>query len=87
MSGVRCVVALSDISPGDEITFDYCINGGGDTLWLCDCIHDECRLQIHSDFFNLPLDLQMEYLPLLDSRYIVENGEKVDRLRKSMSIS
>ncbi len=31
----RYVVALREIHPGDEITYDYCINGDSDTAWDC----------------------------------------------------
>jgi SET domain-containing protein len=78
--GVRYVFALRPMTVGEEITYDYCINGFGNTLWNCDCGSRRCRKTIHSDFFHLPYDLQVEYLPLLDDWYIEEYRENVQNL-------
>ena len=78
--GVRYVFALRPIAAGEEVTYDYCINGFGDTLWQCNCGSSRCRKTIHSDFFHLPSDLQVEYLPLLDDWYIEEYKDKVQSL-------
>ncbi len=82
VGGVRHVFALRDIGSGEEITYDYCINSGGDTLWQCDCGSERCRRTIHSDFFHLPRPLQLEYLPLLERWYVEEHRERVDELRR-----
>lgn len=78
--GVRYVFALRPIFVGEEVTYDYCINGFGDTLWECNCGSPRCRKNIHSDFFHLPYHLQVEYLPLLDDWYIEEYREKIQEL-------
>lgn len=75
--GKRYVFALQSISMGEEITYDYCINGFGDTLWECNCGSPRCRKTIHSDFFHLPDELQVEYLPFLDTWYVDEYKEKI----------
>jgi hypothetical protein len=80
MLGIRYVFALRSIAADEEVTYDYCINGFGDTIWQCNCGSSRCRKTIHSDFFHLPYDLQVEYLPLLDSWYIEEYKEKVQQL-------
>jgi uncharacterized protein len=80
LRGRRLVIALSDIQPGEEITYDYSINGGGDTVWTCHCSAARCRHQIHSDFFHLPVELQREYLPLLDDWFRRERSAEVDHL-------
>jgi uncharacterized protein len=80
LAGQRYVFALRPIAAGAEITYDYCINGYGDTLWDCDCGAARCRRRIHSDFFHLPRALQVEYLPLLDTWYVEEFREDVERL-------
>jgi len=82
INGIRYVFALRSISAFEEITYDYCINGFGDVLWECNCGSACCRKSIHSDFFHLPYDLQLEYLPLLDSWYIEEYKEKIQELLK-----
>ena len=76
----RLVIAWRDIQPGEEITYDYCINGGGDTVWTCHCGAARCRREIHSDFFHLPVELQREYLPLLDDWFRRQRSAQVDRL-------
>jgi len=81
VDGVRYEIALRDIRAGEELTHDYCINGGGDTVWKCNCVSGRCRRTIHSDFFHLPLDLQLEYLQLLDDWFVEENRGRVEALR------
>ena len=81
--GVRYVFALSDIASGEEITYDYCINGSGDTLWQCSCGSPRCRKEIPSVFFPLPRELQLEYLTLLDDWYLEEYQVQVEALLRS----
>jgi SET domain-containing protein len=83
IDGVRYVLALRDIAMGEEITYDYCINSGGDTVWRCNCGSERCRRMIHSDFFHLPRALQLEYLPLLDGWFVEEHREHVERLQRA----
>ncbi|HNA87799.1 MAG TPA: SET domain-containing protein-lysine N-methyltransferase [Anaerolineales bacterium] len=78
--GIRYVFALRPILPGEEITYDYCINGFGNIVWKCNCGCPRCRENVHSDFFHLPFETQVEYLPLLDDWYIDAHGEKVQYL-------
>ena len=81
--GIRHIFALRDIPAGAEITYDYCINGSGDTVWECRCGSARCRQRIHSDFFHLPHDLQLEYLTLLDDWYLQEHKDEVQQLLAS----
>jgi hypothetical protein len=85
LDGERVVIALRDISAGEEIAYDYCINGGGDTLWTCHCGAGRCRRTIHSDFFHLPAQLQLEYLPLLDMWFQNERSAEIEQFRKRCS--
>ena len=82
-SGLRLVIALRAIAKGEEITYDYCINGDGATIWFCHCGTARCRREIHSDFFHLPIDLQLEYLPLLDDWFREEKAAELRRLTDS----
>lgn len=82
VDGRRLVIALRDIPAGEETTYDYCINSGGDTVWTCHCGAARCRGEIHSDFFHLPIELQREYLPLLDDWFRRERSDEVDRLTR-----
>ncbi len=86
INGVRWVLALHHIARGQEITYDYCLNSSGDTVWQCHCETPRCRHTIHSDFFHLPLLLQWEYLPLLEPWFLQERRSDVDRLlQKAMA--
>ena len=80
MHGARYVFALYDIAADEEITYDYCINSGGNTVWTCNCGSARCRQTIHSDFFHLPLALQLEYLPLLDEWFVNERRDEIEGL-------
>ena len=82
VDGRRLVLALRDIPAVEEITYDYCINGGGNTVWTCHCGAARCRREIHSDFFHLPLELQREYLPLLDDWFRRERSAEVEELTR-----
>jgi uncharacterized protein len=82
VSGDRYVVALREIRHGDEITYDYCVNGDGDTVWDCSCKSPECRKRHLSGFFHLPLDVQARYLALLEEWFVAEHGEEVKILKR-----
>ena len=83
--GERQVLVRRDIAPGEEITYDYCVNGGGDTVWQCHCGAARCRHEIHSDFFHLPIELQGEYLPELESWFQTERAAEMKRLQALLS--
>ncbi len=78
--GLRHVLARRPIAAGDEITSDYLINCHGGTVWQCRCGAARCRRTIVSSFFDLPLDLQLEYLPLLDDWFVEEHAARVENL-------
>jgi len=82
--GVRYVLARRAIRAGSEITYDYCVNSSGDTVWQCHCGVARCRREIHSDFFHLPLDLQKEYLPLLDDWFREERAVEIAELESRL---
>ena len=84
VDGRRLVIAQRDIPSGEEITYDYCINGGGDTVWTCHCGAARCRHEIHSDFFHLPVELQREYLPLLDDWFRRERSAEVEAINRTL---
>lgn len=84
IDGKRHVFALRDIAAGEEVAYDYCINGFGNTLWYCNCGAPSCRREIHSDYFHLPLHLQVKYLPLLDDYYLHHFRDKVEDLKRKV---
>lgn len=83
IGGVRRVLALRGIAENEEITYDYCLNGYGDTVWHCSCGASSCRRVMHSDFFHLPLALQRQYVCLLDDWYVEDYRDMMADLLKS----
>lgn len=83
----RCTTARRDIRAGEEITHDYRIDGFGDVVWECNCGAARCRRIIHSDFFELPLELKIEYLPYLSNLYKRVFREKLGRLGQEIVIT
>ena len=82
VSGVRRVIARRFIRSGEEITSDYIINCHGGIVWQCSCGSRRCRKAIVSSFFDLSLESQLDYLPLLDDWFAMEHREKVEALRQ-----
>jgi GNAT superfamily N-acetyltransferase len=82
IAGDRYVVALRDIRPGEEVTYDYCVNGDGDTEWACACGSPACRRRHLSGFFHLPVDVQARYLALLDDWFVAEHRDEVEALKR-----
>jgi hypothetical protein len=77
----RFVVARRPLRPGDEITYDYIIDCHGGAVWTCRCGAVRCRGTIVSNFFDLPLAWQEEYLPLLSPWFVREHAAAVAALR------
>jgi uncharacterized protein len=82
INGDRYVVALREIRPGDEITYDYCVNGDGDTAWDCSCKSPECRQRHLSGFFHLPVDVQTRCLASLEDWFVAEHRDEVEILKR-----
>ena len=76
------VVARRPIKAGEEITCDYIIDCHGGEVWQCNCGSARCRGPIVSSFFELPIKLQLEYLPLLNEWFVREHREAVGALRR-----
>lgn len=87
VNGKRLVIARREIAAGEEITYDYSVNGGGNTVWLCHCGAARCRRDVHSDFFHLPIEFQREYLPELDDWFLKERAEDVAFLRRLFQVA
>jgi SET domain-containing protein len=82
IDGVRYVVARRLIEAGEEITYDYIIDCHGGIVWQCSCGSPLCRETIVSSFFDLPVKLQLEYLPLLNEWFVEEHRQKIEALGK-----
>jgi len=77
LNGIRKVLAMHDLRKGEEITYDYSINGDNDGTFECKCGAKNCRGVYHGNFFKLPLDLQKKYLPYLDSWFVESHKEEI----------
>jgi hypothetical protein len=82
IAGLRHVLARRLIRAGEEITYDYIINCHAGAVWQCNCGSPRCRGTIVSSFFELQLDWQLEYLPLLDDWFVDEHRQKVAAIWK-----
>lgn len=81
IDGIRKVVAMRDIRKGDEITYDYSINGYNDGEFECNCGSDNCRGTYQGNFFHLPRELQIKYLPYLDTWFVNEHKKELEGLK------
>lgn len=81
-NSLRNVYAMRDIVKGDEITYDYSINGDNEGTFECRCGSKSCRKIYQGNFFKLPVDIQIKYLPYLDTWFAKNYKERVDKLRK-----
>lgn len=82
MDSTRYVAARKNIQAGEELTYDYIIDCHGGIVWQCSCGSLRCRRTIVSSFFELPIQLQLEYLALLNPWFIEEHFEKVEKLKQ-----
>jgi hypothetical protein len=77
------LVALRAIGVDEEITIDYNINITMGTSWVCHCGAARCTGRVEGEFFNLPLDRQREYRPLLAEWFVRRNDERIAALDQS----
>lgn len=82
IDGLRHVIAIHDIGVGQEINYDYAINGYYDSDIICNCGAKRCRGTISPNFFRLPLNLQKEYMPYLDDWFKEKFKEKLKVIQK-----
>lgn len=74
----RCyLVARRAIPAGREITCDYSVNLTGGSAWPCHCGARRCRGTVSGDFFQLPLQLQWEYRPLLADWFVRRHAARL----------
>mgnify|MGYP001232470365 FL=1 len=79
--GIRNVYALRDIKEGEEITYDYSVNGDNDGVFECNCGSKNCRGVYQGNFFKLPIEIQLRYLPYLDDWFVEKHKEKIEGLK------
>jgi hypothetical protein len=81
INGLRHVLAMKDIKKDEEITCDYAINGSNDGTFKCNCGSKNCRKIYQGNFFKLPRDLQLKYLPYLDDWFIKEHQQEINLIK------
>jgi uncharacterized protein len=74
------LMARRDIAAGEEITCDYNLNISGGTAWLCHCGAARCTGTVVGDFFQLPLEIQREYRPLLAEWFVRTHRDRLKAL-------
>lgn len=85
IEGVRYVVARRPVRTDEELTYDYIIDCHGGDVWQCACGSGRCRGTVPSSFFELPLETQREYLPLLNEWFVAEHRDKIEALRRKLA--
>jgi len=83
IKGVRKALAMRDVKKGEELTYDYSINGFNGGTFECRCGSENCRKTYHGNFFKLPRDIQTRYLPYLDDWFKDEHVDEVKALKSS----
>jgi len=82
INGVRKVLAMRDIEEGEEITYDYAVNGYYGEPAACHCGSSNCKGVLLSDFFRLPRPLQMKYIPYLDAWFVEQFRDRIEKLKR-----
>ena len=75
------LIARRSIEAGEEITVDYLINNAGGDSWECRCGSERCRGKTAASFFELPIDIQREYYPLLAPWFLRQHASRLAWLR------
>ncbi len=83
INNLRHVLAMKDIKKGEEITYDYSINGDNNGTFKCNCGSKNCKKIYQGNFFKLPKDIQLKYLPYLDDWFIEEHQQEINSLNSN----
>ena len=84
--GAGVVVALRPIHPGEEITNNYSVDLARGTAWQCTCGSERCLGTVPGDFFELPLERQVELQPLLSPWFVDEHRQKYEALMRETGL-
>ena len=81
----RFILTMRDISAGEELLFDYSIGAVGGKVWQCNCGSSNCRGLHKCDFFALPTERQLAYLPYVDPWFASVHKDRILKLLQSRS--
>lgn len=76
----RYLLAKRHITAGEELLIDYAVNAIGGEHWNCHCGAVQCRSGHRCDFFALPAQVQLEYLPYLDPWFATVHAQQIQKL-------
>ena len=82
--GMTKVYARRLVNIGEEITVDYLINNAGGNSWPCHCGVPRCRGTTGTSFFDLPIDFQEEYYPLLALWFKKRFAERLSAIQSAL---
>ena len=77
---IRYILAMRDIEESEELLFDYSIGFIDGDVLHCRCGAANCRGQHESDFFCLPADRQLQYLPFLDPWFVEVHLDRIHQM-------
>src|SRR3990170_867086 len=80
IKGTRTLIAMRDIHKGEEITYDFAINGYYESKMNCNCGSGSCRKIINCNFFKLPKPIQRKYLPYLDDWFVKQFKDQIETM-------
>ncbi len=77
---IRYILAMRDTREGEELLFDYSIGSVDGDVWDCRCGAANCRGRHKCDFFLLPVERQLQYLPFLDPWFVDVNRARIEQM-------
>ncbi len=77
------IVALRQIDADEELTTDYQLSGRGKSVWPCNCGSARCRGVVGPNFWALPVEQQVDYLPLISQALKDSAPARIEALRRA----
>lgn len=69
---------MKEIVKDEEITCDYSLNSDNEGTFQCRCGAKRCRKVYVGNYFKLPGEIQIEYLPYLEDWFTDLHKDKID---------
>ena len=79
-------VALQPLHANEEITTSYSVNLWDGEAWECSCGSERCLGTVPGSFYELPLERQIELMPLLAAWFIREHPKEYAALREAAGL-
>jgi len=75
-----CVYAMRAIKKGEELTHHYSVSNFQNWNMKCRCGSANCLGIVPGDFFRLPINIQLQFIPWLDDWYQEMHRERLAAL-------